>query len=73
MANEGDLASDYEIQLTQVAIQNARNQAPARLKPKGTCHYCKSPAKPEQVFCDEDCAEDYAYEQERLAINGPQL
>lgn len=70
MANEGDLSSANEEFHLQVSLQHALNKGGVKLKPKGSCYYCFRGLSPDQIFCDEDCAEDHAYEQKRRQING---
>lgn len=70
MPNEGDIGSAHEHFDREMAIQRARAASGPRLKPKGSCHYCERQVKPEQLYCDEDCADDHAYELKRRTING---
>jgi hypothetical protein len=70
MANEGDLAAANEQFHLEVSLAQQQNRGAAGLKKKGICHYCSGPVKPEQLFCDEDCAEDHEYERRRRRANG---
>lgn len=56
--------------LTTAAIERAKQHSGPRLRPTGRCHNCRDPLKLEaQLFCDEDCAEDYEYVEQRRRAN----
>lgn len=59
---------------TKFLIQRARAEAEKnKLHPKGVCYYCDTVIKKKaknQLFCDENCRDDYMYEQERKKVNG---
>lgn len=65
---------DTAADLTQREIESKLEEhrlraAESSLKFNGFCYYCKHPLK-ESNFCDEDCRDDYEYEQKRKKANG---
>jgi hypothetical protein len=46
--------------IQDASIQAIRRKTGEReLVPKGICHWCHDTFTTHQVFCDNDCAEDY--------------
>ena len=53
-----DDADDAAI-ITELHIATSLANRPKGLHPTGWCRNCEEPLKPEQVFCDADCGNDY--------------
>ena len=51
--------------LLNAAINNARSKGRALL-PKGKCYFCDELLRPQALFCDIDCSEDYEKLQRKL-------
>ena len=66
MADWIDEAAATTELLAKVALENIKHQR--RLLMKGRCHYCDE-ALHEQLFCDEDCRDDWQREQDAKARN----
>ena len=59
MADEIDAAQEEIARMQELSLQTAR-MGLGRLKPTGHCYNCEEPLKrPDQLFCDMDCAQDY--------------
>ncbi|MBE2897815.1 DUF2116 family Zn-ribbon domain-containing protein [Pasteurellaceae bacterium 20609_3] len=63
MADEADIADRQTQHALAVSLINARRHKHSHLKPTGFCHYCKEKLDSERLFCDEDCRDDYEWEQ----------
>lgn len=67
MADEIDQANEQAERWLQQSLAN-RTVGP-KLAPRGTCHYCDTVFEKteadfdKKLFCDKDCADDYAEEQ----------
>lgn len=66
MADEIDQANEQAERWLNEALAN-RTVGP-KLLPRGSCHYCETVFEKEEkdsdkkLFCDKDCADDYAKE-----------
>lgn len=58
MADDADIASDYEQQMRDGQIAAARMAAP-RLIAKGSCHWCHEWVPEGATFCGADCRDDF--------------
>lgn len=56
MSDLNDMASDLEEFHRELALKQRKY---SNVKPKGTCHNCHEPVKPNQLFCDSECGTDY--------------
>ena len=58
MADDVDLASQYEMVFTDQAIERSQRR---KHEPRGECHWCEErfPHGSTKIFCDNDCAVDY--------------
>jgi hypothetical protein len=65
-----DHATDVEERLRDYEIQKVREQAKVSTKYTGICLYCGSTVDEPKLFCDEDCRQDYEFEQKMKKING---
>jgi hypothetical protein len=67
MADDADRAQaeiDAEVELARRAARPA-----SRLLATGHCHNCEEPLhKPRQLFCDNDCSQDYEARKRALAM-----
>jgi hypothetical protein len=70
MPGDFDFASQIEEQFRAAAIENARLGAASNVKPTGICGYCRADVKKGQLYCDQICADDHAYEKKRLQAQG---
>lgn len=65
-----DAAADRAEEFNQRSIDNILRQGGQPVLPfKGTCYNCLDKLENPKRFCDEDCAEEYEYVQERLKAN----
>lgn len=68
-----DIANRAAYRELQAIIKQNREKAKyEKIHPKGSCHNCGTKIKKKatnQLFCDEDCRDDYTYIQERKQIN----
>ena len=66
MADEADQSVETQQLALERALHNQRTAAQhARMRPKGACHFCDEPVATQILFCDEDCRDDYDYEQQQ--------
>lgn len=66
-----DEASHNEEAFTQRSIEAVLNQGGQPTLPfKGSCHNCGDSVEDPRRFCDEECAEEYEYVQQRKRANG---
>ncbi|MBD4209941.1 hypothetical protein GUH47_29060, partial [Xanthomonas citri pv. citri] len=67
--DELDRASELEARERDFGVQAAQRAATDQkttrrsLLPVGSCYYCDSAVNANHLFCDQDCAEDYAAEE----------
>lgn len=54
-----DIAAEREQIDTARAIAAARNPLQRQLSPTGQCHNCEEPLAHDQLFCDQDCRDDW--------------
>ncbi len=64
-----DAASEREDRDRELAIEHHRKTT-SSLLPVGYCHWCDSPVKASQLFCDTECREDWESEQRMKRIGG---
>lgn len=68
MADEADRAAslmEWEDELRR----RTRTKEPA-LPPRGTCYNCEADVAHPKLFCDSECAEDFAFFQRAMERNG---
>lgn len=68
MADAADKAA--ELQAAEIASSVKAASETTRLARTGKCHNCEDPVGPEQIYCDNECADDHAYMLDRLRANG---
>jgi len=77
MADEADLADEFQERFLQDSLQ--RQLSGQRLAPKSTgkCLYCEEPLAPTKRWCDSDCRDDWEREENarrrRLGISPVQM
>lgn len=64
-----EAASEREALDRKLAIEHHR-KVKSSLLPVGYCHWCDSPVKASQLFCDSECREDWESEQRMKRIGG---
>lgn len=65
-----DVASEYTEAFNQQSIENVLRKGAQPVLPfKGTCYNCLSNVQKPRRFCDDECAEEYEYVQERRKAN----
>lgn len=65
-----DCAADVTQRETEARIQVALSDQRSKLPRKGACYNCDEEV--EDLFCDEDCRDDYEWREERRKANrGP--
>lgn len=68
-ADSIDAANDRAEAERQAIIQAHQSQAKRVLAYKATCHYCNTFIAPPKRFCDDECRDEYDYEQNRRKVN----
>lgn len=63
-----DYASEITQRETEARIAAVRDSQEQNLRNKGACYNCDEPI--EELFCDEDCRDDYEWREERRRANG---
>ena len=68
MADDADRAQEQ----IEAELAHARSAAQTRLKllPIGHCHNCDEPLRAAQLFCDQECAEDFEKRERAQAFRG---
>lgn len=66
MADEADLAADH----IEKTLQAALSQKRTTLKPTGWCFYCNEQIKPNTLFCEAACRDDFEEEQRLKRLAG---
>lgn len=66
MADDIDRAQELNLHFNEVAARYRKPETPAI----GICHYCSEPVAGDAKFCDSECADAHAHEQEMLARRG---
>lgn len=59
--DEADLAFDSEQRHLNLALAAQRRRGSV-LQPRGSCHHCATDGIGRRLFCDNDCATDWEYE-----------
>lgn len=67
MADWTDEASATTEFFEKVALENLKHQR--KLAPVGRCHYCTEGLHKDQLFCDNDCRDDWQRDQDAKARN----
>jgi hypothetical protein len=70
--DEADLAFDSEQRHLTLALAAQRRRGGV-LQPIGSCHHCGQDAVAGRLFCDQDCAADWEYEdgvRRKLGLSG---
>lgn len=63
-----DYASEITQRETEARIAAVREAQEQHLRNKGACYNCDELI--EELFCDEDCRDDYEWREERRRANG---
>lgn len=64
---------DHTNNVTELFLREAmsnRNKARQQLIPTGLCYYCEEDVKSGELFCNQNCRDDYDDEQRRLKLSG---
>lgn len=65
MADIADRSDDNITNVVADGIARARRELAASLPPIGICHWCLEDVNADQVFCDQDCADDWQHNHDR--------
>lgn len=66
--DDADKSDDRIAAQVEIALDQAR-RAPA-LRANGKCHFCDECVTGKLLFCDQDCSQDFAGEEEQLKRMG---
>ena len=68
-ADQIDQANDRAEAERQAMIEAQKEKHGKTLAYKGACHYCGTLIAPPKRFCDNECRDEYDYEQTRRQAN----
>ncbi len=64
MADEADIAEEFQAQFLQDSLDRQRNSKSSAPSATGKCLYCEEPLTPKTRWCDTDCRDDWQREED---------
>jgi hypothetical protein len=64
MADEADIAEEFQAQFLQDSLDRQRNNKSSAPSATGNCLNCDEPLAPKTRWCDTDCRDDWQREED---------